>query len=253
MISDFGKGNSEFIRKLKVASKNVIPAKAGIQKLLTSLNSRMRGSDKLITIRGSLKGFFALLIPRSALRIPHFSIGQQRVLFLLALLILALTYYKFYYRPPFSPEEVYKEVVIEVLGEVQKPGIYIFKNPPTMKEAIVKAGGLMENTSLEQLSSSEILETGTQLELSRESSTEIRIKLGRMEARKLLAFSIPLDLNRASAEDLCLVPGIGESLAREIVTYRERRKRFQSVDELRNVKGIGEKKWKDFREFFTVR
>jgi hypothetical protein len=41
--------------ELKATSKNVIPAKAGIQKLLTSLDSRLRGSDKLIIIRGSLK------------------------------------------------------------------------------------------------------------------------------------------------------------------------------------------------------
>jgi hypothetical protein len=40
---------------LKATSKNVIPAKAGIQKLLTLLDSRLRGSDKLIIIRGSLK------------------------------------------------------------------------------------------------------------------------------------------------------------------------------------------------------
>jgi hypothetical protein len=41
--------------EIKVTSKNVIPAKAGIQKPLTSLDSRLRGSDKLIIIRGSLK------------------------------------------------------------------------------------------------------------------------------------------------------------------------------------------------------
>jgi len=40
---------------IKVISKNVIPAKAGIQNSLTSLDSRLRGSDKLIIIRGSLK------------------------------------------------------------------------------------------------------------------------------------------------------------------------------------------------------
>ena len=74
-----------------------------------------------------------------------------------------------------------------------------------------------------------------------------------MEAPKLLAFSIPLDLNRVSVEDLCLIPGIGESLAREIVSYRERKKGFRSVEELKNVKGIGEKKWKEFTEFFMVR
>jgi len=41
--------------KIKAASKNVIPAKAGIQNPLKSLDSRLRGSDKLIIIRGSLK------------------------------------------------------------------------------------------------------------------------------------------------------------------------------------------------------
>ncbi len=39
----------------KATSKNVIPAKAGIQKVLTLLDSRLRGSDKLVIIRGSLK------------------------------------------------------------------------------------------------------------------------------------------------------------------------------------------------------
>ena len=166
-----------------------------------------------------------------------------------------------------------------MLGEVQKPGVYIFKNPPTLIEAVEKAGGLKENAPLDQGVFSEIVETGALINVVKENSiipptpplakggeggifekegsretnqNVIKIKLGRMNASKLLVFSIPLDLNRVSAEDLCLVPGIGESLAREIVTYRERRKRFQSVDELRNVRGIGDKKWKQFRGFFVA-
>jgi competence protein ComEA len=112
---------------------------------------------------------------------------------------------------------------------------------------------LKESARFEGTQSSEVLETGTLLSASTASSKEIRIALGRMEARKLLAFSLPLDLNRVSAEDLCLIPGIGESLAREIVTYRERRKGFRSVDQLKNVKGIGGKKWEELRGFFMVR
>ncbi|MDI6763459.1 MAG: helix-hairpin-helix domain-containing protein [Thermodesulfobacteriota bacterium] len=53
-------------------------------------------------------------------------------------------------------------------------------------------------------------------------------------------------------EDLCLIPGIGESLAREIVTYRERRKGFRLVEELKNVKGIGEKKYESLKNFLIV-
>jgi hypothetical protein len=52
-IIQFGFRISECGMGLKATSKNVIPAKAGIQKLLTSLDSRLRGSDKLIVIRGS--------------------------------------------------------------------------------------------------------------------------------------------------------------------------------------------------------
>lgn len=183
----------------------------------------------------------------------YFSLGQQKVLFVLALLILALIYFKFYYRPPSAPEETYQEVVIEIVGEVQKPGLYIFKNPPTLIEAVEKAGGLKESARFEGNQSSELLETGTLLTVSRQSSTVIKITLTRMEARKLLTFFIPLDLNRVSVEDLCLIPGIGESLAREIVTYRERRRGFRSVEELKNVKGIEKKKYQAFKTFFTVR
>jgi competence ComEA-like helix-hairpin-helix protein len=68
-----------------------------------------------------------------------------------------------------------------------------------------------------------------------------------------IPFSIPLDLNRISLEDLCLIPGIGESLAQEIVVYRERRRRFGSVEELKNVKGIGEKKYKNLKGFFVTK
>jgi competence protein ComEA len=50
-----------------------------------------------------------------------------------------------------------------------------------------------------------------------------------------------------------LIPGIGESLAREIVTYRERRKGFRSVEELKNVRGIGEKKYKDLKVYFIIK
>jgi competence protein ComEA len=192
---------------------------------------------------------------RSALcHMKHFSLGQQRILFILALFILVILYFRFYYSPLSPPlEETYKEIVVEVWGEVQNPGIYLFQNTPTLGEAIEKAGGLKETALFDITSFSGTLETGTLVTIAKESPDEIKVKLGRMEARKLLVFSIPLDLNRVSVEDLCLIPGIGESLAREIVTYRERRKGFQSVDELKNVKGIGERKLQSFKSYFIVR
>jgi len=210
----------------------------------------------------------------------YFSLGQQKILIVLALFIFALLYFKFYFRRSLPPEETYQEVVVETLGEVRKPGVYIFKNPPTLIEAVEKAGGFKENVPLDRGPSSEIMKTGTLINVVREPNAispypplekggaggifkkggsrgiiqdVIRIKLGRMDANKLLTFSIPLDLNRVSVEDLCLIPGIGESLAREIVTYREKRKGFHSVEELINIKGIEKKKNQSLKTFFTVR
>ncbi len=136
---------------------------------------------------------------------------------------------------------------------VRCPGIHLFHQPPTLKEALEKAGEIGETASLCQTPPGVLLETGTLLTVTRDKTDEIKIKLERMEAKKLLLFSIPLDLNRASPEDLCLVPGIGESLAREIVAYRERRRAFRSADELREIKGVGEKKYRSLRPFFVVR
>jgi len=205
-----------------------------------------------------LKSFCSFLNPQFAIFNPqsfrYLSLGQQKVLFVLALLILAILYFKFYYHPLLPPpEENVREIVVEVLGEVQNPGIQIFHRPPTLKEAIEKAGGLKESALFETGSSSEVLETGTLLTIMIESPQEIKIKMGRMEAKKLLVFSIPLDLNRVSVEDLCLISGIGESLALDIVAYRERRRGFRSVEELKNVKGIGEKKYHALKVFFITR
>jgi competence protein ComEA len=61
-----------------------------------------------------------------------------------------------------------------------------------------------------------------------------------------------LDLNRATAEELQRLPGIGPTLAAQIVRTRERRGRFSSAEDLRTVAGIGPKKFDAIRDLVTV-
>jgi competence protein ComEA len=202
----------------------------------------------------------------------YFSVHQQWVLLVIALLLLGSLTFKFYYHPRPAPSgQPVNEVVVEVLGEVRQPGIYLYQNPPNLREAIVRAGGLKEAAQFDPTLPSTTLETGTLLTVTREPSQilphlpssnggrrgmkqdEIKIKVGTMAANKLLVFSIPLDLNRVSVEDLCLVPGIGESSAKEIIVYRKRQNGFRSVGELRNVRGIGSKNYETFKKVFAVK
>jgi comEA protein len=61
------------------------------------------------------------------------------------------------------------------------------------------------------------------------------------------AVTFPLDLNTARLEELMVLPGIGETLAQRVVEYRRRHGRFRSVDDLRKVRGIGEKRMEQLR------
>ncbi|HET8576698.1 MAG TPA: helix-hairpin-helix domain-containing protein [Methylomirabilota bacterium] len=62
----------------------------------------------------------------------------------------------------------------------------------------------------------------------------------------------PVDLNRATADELARLPGVGPGLARRIVEERERRGRFESPEALREVLGLGPKKLTALRRLVTI-
>ena len=62
----------------------------------------------------------------------------------------------------------------------------------------------------------------------------------------------PVDLNTATAEELDTLPGIGESLARRIIAYREANGPFGSIEEIMEVSGIGEAKFAELEDRVTV-
>lgn len=182
----------------------------------------------------------------------YFTLSQQWILWSLSLFALLLLSLKFFY-PPSPPAEPNRpEIVVEIEGEIQKPGIYLFKNRPTLRDVIQKAGGFKEAIQFTEELSSELLKTGTRIIVEKRSPEQIHIKIGRMEAHKLLVFFIPMDLNRVSSDDLLFIPGIGESLSQEIIAYRQKRRGFRSVEELKEIQGIGEAKFRSIKRYFTV-
>lgn len=63
---------------------------------------------------------------------------------------------------------------------------------------------------------------------------------------------VKIDINTATVKQLQLLDGIGETLAQRIVDYRKANGNFKSIEDLKNVSGIGEKKFEDIKEFITV-
>lgn len=63
---------------------------------------------------------------------------------------------------------------------------------------------------------------------------------------------IPININRADEDALCLLDGIGEKIAEDIINYRETNGDFKSKEDIMNIKGIGEKTFEKIKNYITV-
>lgn len=61
-----------------------------------------------------------------------------------------------------------------------------------------------------------------------------------------------INLNRATKEMLLDIPGIGEKLAERIIEYRIDKGRFKDIEELKNIKGIGNSKYEQIKDYFLI-
>ena len=146
-------------------------------------------------------------------------------------------------------------ITVEVTGDVPNPGVHLLANEsPTIQDALAAAGSIEANHAessfppVEPDQPVEPVAAGDRLTVSREEDGTRRVEESTMEAPALLALGRKLDVNRASTADLRLVPRMREAFAEAIVERRGERP-WSSLDELREIKGIGPKtveKWRNF-------
>jgi comEA protein len=70
--------------------------------------------------------------------------------------------------------------------------------------------------------------------------------------KKTLKPGVKVNINTALAADLLELPGIGQVMAERIIEYRETNGKFRNTEELKKVKGIGERKFDDIKEHLTI-
>jgi competence protein ComEA len=83
-------------------------------------------------------------------------------------------------------------------------------------------------------------------------TSEGEVIIGQMKAAKRLALGLPLDVNLASEEDLMMIPGIGPKMSAAIAVYRKENRWIKSIDQLREIRGIGEKKLSRLKGYLYV-
>lgn len=127
------------------------------------------------------------------------------------------------------------EVVVSVGGAVPRPGLVRLPAGSRVDDAVRAAGGLLPGASYGALNLARRLADGDQVLVGVPAAPSGTGAGGAADG--------PLDLNAATAEQLDALPGVGPVLADRIVSWRTEKGRFASVDQLREVPGIGESKY----------
>ncbi|MGW7713578.1 helix-hairpin-helix domain-containing protein [Streptomyces chartreusis] len=142
------------------------------------------------------------------------------------------------------------EIVVDVGGKVREPGIHRLPAGSRVADALRAAGGVRPGTNTDTLNRARFLVDGEQVIVgapaapASEGGTNTGVGGA---AAPGAAPAAPVPLNTATVDQLDTLPGVGPVLAQHIIDYRTRHGGFRSVDELREVNGIGDRRFADLR------
>lgn len=126
------------------------------------------------------------------------------------------------------------ELYVHVLGAVASPGLYVLDLDSRLVDAVAAAGGTTDDADLAAINLARILSDGEQIIVP-------TVGAGADAPGAVAPADDLIDLNTADQAALETLPRIGPALAERIIAWREENGRFQSVDDLLAVPGIGEK------------
>lgn len=151
------------------------------------------------------------------------------------------------------------KIWVQVVGAVRRPGVYQISADSRVFDAVAEAGGFTDDADQEAIALAARLSDGCTIEVPRAGepaaggvrgpvqSTEGIVSGAAADPAAGGSPSAPVLLNTATLEQLDSLPGIGPSLAQQIIAYRDTQGPFTSVDQLTDVPGIGPAKLEQLR------
>lgn len=140
------------------------------------------------------------------------------------------------------------ELVIDVIGEVATPGIVTVPRGARVHEAIEAAGGLDGKVDTSGVNLARVLEDGEQIIVG--PAPEVAPGAAAAPGGTG-ATGAKISLNQATVEQLDTLPGVGPVTAAAIIAWRDENGSFSSVEDLLDVKGIGDVTFAELRELVT--
>ncbi|MFF4058531.1 helix-hairpin-helix domain-containing protein [Streptomyces sp. NPDC001668] len=145
-----------------------------------------------------------------------------------------------------APGAAGTEIVVDVSGKVREPGIQRLPAGSRVADALKAAGGVRPGTNTDQLNRARFLVDGEQVVVGGPPAPGPGT-VGPVTGGPAGTAAAPVSLNTGTVDQLDTLPGVGPVLAQHIVDYRTQHGGFRSVDELREVNGIGDRRFADLR------
>ena len=151
--------------------------------------------------------------------------------------------------PSASGTQSAARIVVDVSGEVRRPGIRRLPAGSRVVDALRAAGGVNDGQDTTGLNQARVLADGEQVVVGGPGASQTAPQGGNgtTTAGGGAAPAGPVILSTATVEQLDTLPGVGPVMAKHIIDYRTQHGGFSSVDELREVNGIGDRRFSDLR------
>jgi competence protein ComEA len=149
-----------------------------------------------------------------------------------------------------APTSAAVMLVIDVAGKVRHPGLYRLSIGSRINDAVHAAGGPLPGVDLTTLNLAAKLTDGQQIAVGMPGAAPAPGGPG--AGQGTAAVTAPVDLNSATLDQLETLPGVGPVLAQHIIDWRVAHGRFATIDQLRDVSGIGDVKFAALRSRVTV-
>lgn len=157
-----------------------------------------------------------------------------------------------------NEQETSSKVIVDVKGAVKFPGVYELTSEDRIIDAIQMAGGYLEEADSKYINHAQKLQDemiiyipkkGESLEVEQPVAQSISI-IGSTPSGKNDG---KVNINTASESELTSLPGIGPTKAQAIIQYRQENGSFKTIDDIKNVSGIGEKTFEKLKDSITVK
>ena len=140
------------------------------------------------------------------------------------------------------------KMVVDISGCVKKPGIYEMQDGTRLYEVVQMAGGLTKDADIDAINQAELVTDGQKI--------LIPGKANENHSGNTISGTISqngkININHADNMTLQQIPGIGPATAEKIIQYRETNGLFKTIEDIKNIEGIGEKTFKKMEDKICV-